>query len=94
MNERRIDITRDECTEIEALFNKYQSYCNVLGFLSNYGSLDEDNTFFDKKWAEAIELNMELEKLKSKIDTKYRPTDEIYTQYYFDFNNSQLVYSK
>ena len=89
--EKRVKITREESEAVEILFNRFSGYCNILGYLAKYGSID--TSLFDKKWAEAVEINTELNKLKETLDRKYHPQDNIqYTQYEFDFFDYQMVY--
>lgn len=90
--ETRVKITNEESRNVEILFLKFRSYCNILGVISNYDSIDNDR--FDRKWAEAVELEMELSKLKSALDKKYRPQDGVqYNEYKFDFENKEMVYT-
>ena len=89
--ENRITILPEESEKVEKLFFQFNNYCNILGYLAKYGSID--TSLFDKKWAEAVEINTELTKLKETLDRKYHPQDNIqYTQYEFDFFDYQMVY--
>ena len=87
----QVPITTEESQAVEALFIKYTGYCNILGYLAKYGTLDTD--IFDKKWEEAVQISYELETLKKELDMKYHPQDGIeYTVYEFDFKTKQMVY--
>ena len=88
--EKRIKITPEESRSVEILFNRFTGYCNILGYMANYGSLDTN--LFDKKWEEAVNINNELEALKRELDTKYRPLGA-WSSYEFDFNTEEMVYT-
>lgn len=88
--DKRIKIEQAECDKVESLFMQFNAYCSILGYLANYGSIDNEK--FDKKWSEAVALEIELDKLKSKLDAKYHPTEGQYLQYNFDFDHSEMVY--
>ena len=86
-------ITAEENHKIRDLFLRFNSYCNILGYLAQYGSLDTN--LFDKKWEEAVTLDKELTLLKQELDKKYHPQDnENYDHYEFDFANCQIIYTR
>lgn len=85
----RIHITQEESELVELLYARFTSYCNILGYLTQYGSLD--TTLFDKKWEEAVNLDIELSKAKQEIDTKYHP-DGKWDRFEFDFKNCDIIY--
>lgn len=92
MEEKRIDITEEENIQVEKLFMQFTGYCEILAYLSKAGSIETDK--FDKKWAEAVELYHQLEKIKQALDEKYHPLDgNNYTSYRFDFDEAQMVYT-
>lgn len=88
-----VQITEAESYSVNQLFSRYNTYLNMLGYLAKYGSLDTD--LFDKKWEEAVEINIKLEQLKNELDIKYHPNDNInYSEFYFDFINHRMVYKQ
>ena len=92
MKELRVKITHEENAEVERLYLELNNYYSILGYMSKYGSLDTN--IFDKKWEEAIELGIKLDKLKEQLNRKYYPVENSmeYKDYYFDFINEELVY--
>ena len=89
--EQRIKIEEAESKAVETLFYQFNSYCGILGYMAKYGSLDTN--LFDKKWEEAVNINIELEKLKQQLDKKYHPNDTNQcTGYEFNFNTNELIY--
>lgn len=88
--EKRVKITREESEAVEILFNRFSGYCNILGYLTNYGSLNTE--LFDKKWEEAVKISNELEILKHEVDMKYHPDGE-WSSYEFNFKTEELVYT-
>lgn len=88
--EIRVHIDDEENDQVELLFTRFIGYCEILGYLAKYGSIDTD--LFDKKWEEAVIINKELEALKTELDIKYHPLDSNYTNYRFDFLNHEMVY--
>lgn len=90
--ETKVKIDRQESAEVERLFMEFNGYCSILGYLSNYGAVDTDR--FDKKWAEAVEIETKLEKLKANLDKKYHPDDgKDYHSFNFDFDNCEMIYT-
>lgn len=90
--ETKVKITTEESEQVENLFMYFTSYCNLLGYLSNYGSLDTD--IFDKKWEEAIRLDQQLTSLKEQLDKKYHPQDGLeYESYKFNFTTAEMIYN-
>ena len=89
--EKRVHIDQEESERIEILYNRFVGYCEILGYLTKYGSIDTD--LFDRKWEEAVLINKELSALKTALDLKYHPQDHIeYNNYIFDFINNEMVY--
>lgn len=82
----------EESDSVQRLYIDFRGYCNILGYMAQFGSLD--TSIFDKKWAEAVELNYALEKLKAEMDLKYHPQDgNNYISFEFDFANKEIVYT-
>ena len=91
MEKKIVPITVEESEKVEKLYMEFTGYCEILGYLSKVGSIDTDK--FDKKWTEAIEINYELEQLKSSLYEKYKPENyEQYTSYVFNFQNHEMVF--
>lgn len=88
--ETRVHIDEKEIEQVEILHTRFTGYCEILGYLAKYGSINTD--LFDKKWEEAVIINKKLEALKATLDMKYRPQDKEYTNYIFDFINCEMVY--
>ena len=87
----KVQITPEESHKVELLYNQFTGYCNILGYLAQYGSINTN--LFDKKWEEAVEINRELEALKAELDMKYHPQDGVeYKNYSFDFIQYLMVY--
>lgn len=90
--ETRVKILPEESKEVERLFLQFTGYCNILGYLANFGTVDTDK--FDRKWAEAVDLEGNLTKLKAQLDTKYHPQDgNDYHTFVFDFDTHEMVYT-
>lgn len=88
---QRIDITPEENDEIERLFLTYNSYMSMLQYLA---STDMGSTpVYDKKWKEASDIWIELDKKKRAAEFKYKPAGE-WDSYEFDFENQQVVFVK
>lgn len=87
---KAIDITQEESEKVERLFYQYNSYMSMLEFLAPSIS---DTAVYDKKWDEASELWIELDKAKTAIEAKYKPEGN-WDRYEFDFDNVQVVFTK
>ena len=87
---KAIDITQEESDKVERLFYQYNSYMSMLEFLAPSIS---DTAVYDKKWNEASELWIKLDKAKTAIEAKYKPEGN-WDRYEFDFNNAQVVFTK
>ncbi len=87
---KAIDITREESEKVERLFYQYNSYMSMLEFLAPSIS---DTAVYDKKWDEASELWIKLDKAKTAIEAKYKPEGN-WDRYEFDFDNVQVVFTK
>ena len=88
---QKISITAEENDEVERLFLTYNSYMNMLQYLAN---TDMGNTpVYDKKWKEASDLWIQLDKKKRDIEIKYKPAGD-WDSYEFDFDNYQVVFVK
>jgi len=87
---KEISITSNESEHIEKLFYKYNSYINMLEYFTNLPAM-RDSVTYEKKWDEAVEINMELEKAKRAIEFKYKPEGN-WDGYEFDFNKSKVIF--
>ena len=90
--EKRIKITQEENDNVYNLYTSHISYLNILQFLINNGPV-QDKELYDKKWDEAIALNIKLDEAKRAIEQKYKPAGD-WERYEFDFNNQQVVFIK
>ena len=86
--ERKITITQEENDEVYKLFSTYMSYMSMLQYL---GENSTNTEIYDRKWAEAVELNIKLDKLKKDIEKKYKPAGN-WNRFEFDFDNNQVVF--
>ena len=87
----RVKIKQEDSELVERLFIEFQGDCNILGYLSNYGSFDEE--FYDRKWEEAVQINHQLEEAKAAMDREYHPDDgQPYVMYEFDFSSGDMIY--
>lgn len=89
---KTVTITQTECDQVENLFTKYQAYLAILGYLTSHEGIAEDNALYNNKWEEAVQLYIELEKVKAAIDNHYHPEGN-WTSFTFNFNNSTIVYT-
>ena len=88
---KAIQITMEENENVEKLFLTYSSYMNMLQYLTEQAT--DNNPIYDKKWNEAVELWIKLDKAKKEIEKKYKPAGN-WDSYEFDFENSQVVFIK
>lgn len=91
MKKQKIAITREENDQVEQLFTKHTSYLSMLEY---FAAQKLDNSpIYEKKWNEAAELWIQLDKAKRNIEKKYKP-DGDWDRYEFDFDNHQVVFIK
>ena len=88
---KAISITQEENHNIETLFLTYSSYMSMLQFFAEQGV--ENSAIYDKKWSEAVELWIKLDKAKKEAEKKYKPSGH-WDSYEFDFDNQQVVFIK
>ena len=88
---KAVSITEEENKNIENLFLTYSSYMSMLQFFAEQGV--ENSAIYDKKWNEAVELWIKLDKAKKKNKKKYKPSGH-WDSYEFDFDNQQVVFVK
>ena len=86
-----IKITKEENDKIYSLYSTHISYLNMLEYLINANI--QKTEVFDKKWQEAIDIDLQLSKAKRDIEKKYKPSGE-WDRFEFDFDNSQVVFIK
>ena len=48
---------------------------------------------YDKKWDEASQLWIDLDKAKRAVEKRYKPAGD-WDSYEFDFDNQQVVFTK
>ena len=89
---KRIKIQEEESRNVEAMFYTYQSYLSVLTYLVQEKNVPK-NDFVDKKFQEAIELNIKLEQEKERVANKYFPDGE-WDSYVFRFQTSELEFAR
>ena len=89
----KIFISKDDSDFIEALHTTFISYCNILNYLRIHNP--DSEKLFEDKWAEAVYINSELEKLKDDLGKQYYPNDgHKYTSWEFDFIAHQIIYKE
>lgn len=88
---KEIIITIEESDNVYRLFSTYTSYMNVLQYFIN--NEIADNTIFDKKWNEAIELDKQLTKAKQDVEKKYKPEGD-WDRFEFNFDKHTVVFIK
>ena len=88
--EQRVKITREESDKIYNLYSTHIAYMNILQYLMSTGTI-KDVAFYDKKWNEAIAINIELDAEKRKIERKYKPAGR-WDRFEFDFENQTVVF--
>lgn len=88
--EKIVPITYEESSNVENLFNTYNSYMAMLEYFANTKSNTE---MYEKKWDEAVQLHTKLDKAKRDIEKKYKPLGE-WKSFEFDFENSQVIFIK
>ncbi len=91
MKKQKIAITREESDRVEQLFTKHTSYLSMLEYFAAQGL--DNSTIYEKKWNEAAELWIQLDKAKRDVEKKYKP-DGDWDRYEFDFENHQVVFVK
>ena len=89
--EKRVNIKCEESDKVEDLFLKYSSYMSMLQYFAEQGL--EQSPIYDKKWNEAVELWIKLDKAKREVEKKYKPEGN-WDSYEFDFENYQVVFLK
>ena len=87
--EKRIDITPDESCRVEQLFDHFNAYVNILSYFGDKAT--EENSVFDRKWAEAVEIDIELTHLKRELEKKYKPEGH-WDSFEFDFIHHQIIF--
>lgn len=89
--EQRVNITAEESQNVENLFMTYSSYMSMLQYFAEQGL--ENSSIYDKKWNEAVDLWIKLDKAKHAVEKIYKPTGD-WDSYEFDFENQQVVFHK
>lgn len=90
--QQEIKITEEENTQIEDLFTRYSSYMGMLEYLSFSAMEVSDSPIFEKKWNEAADLWIQLDRAKHKIEAKYKPAGN-WDHYEFDFDECKVIFS-
>lgn len=86
---KSVPIKYEESIEVQRLFHKYNALLAVLAYMNDNSS--KYTEFLDKKVDEATELYIELEQVKDKYGTQYRPQGD-WQHYTFDFDNNVIIY--
>ena len=89
--EKRIKITPGESENVQMLYSTYISYMNILQFFMNNPITNQE--LFDRKWEEAVQLNIKLDEAKRAVEKEYKPAGE-WDRYEFDFDKQQVVFIK
>ena len=88
---QEVIITQEESDNVYRLFSTYMSYMNVLRYFVENGLAE--NPIYDKKWNEAVELDVKLTEAKQAVEKKYKPTGN-WDRYEFDFDRHMVVFIK
>ena len=89
--EKRIKITPEESENVQILYSTYISHMNILQYFMNNPVTNQE--LFDRKWEEAVQLNIKLDEAKRAIEKEYKPTGD-WDRYEFDFDKQQVVFIK
>ena len=89
--EKRIKITPEESENVQILYSTYISHMNILQYFMNNPVTNQE--LFDRKWEEAVQLNIKLDEAKRAIEKKYKPAGE-WDRYEFDFDKQQVAFIK
>lgn len=89
--EKRIKITPGESENVQMLYSTYISYMNILQFFMNNPITNQE--LFDRKWEEAVQLNIKLDEAKRAVEKAYKPAGD-WDRYEFDFDKQQVVFIK
>ena len=84
---KEIKITYEESENVERLFTKYNSYMSMLEFFAN----TTNTAMYDRKWEEASQIWIELNKAKRAIEEKYKPQGN-WDSFEFNFDNHSVVF--
>jgi len=84
---KEIKITHEESENVERLFAKYNSYMSMLEFFTN----TTNTAMYDRKWEEASQIWIELNKAKRAIEEKYKPQGD-WDSFEFNFDNHSVVF--
>ena len=87
---KAITITKAESENISRLFYKYNAYMNMLEYLA---ARITDSAIYEKKWEEAVNIWIELDRAKVAVEKKYKPAGD-WDRYEFNFDDSQVVFIK
>ena len=87
---KEIPIPKEESDEIERLFLKYSSYLSMLDYFSGNTTF-RDSELYDKKWNEATESWIELDKAKRAAEMKYKPEGN-WAGYEYDFERYKVIF--
>ena len=90
--EKRVKISPEDNQEVYVLYSTYMSYLSILQFLMNNENINNQE-IFDKKWNEAVEINIKLEEKKRSVERNYKPVGD-WDKFEFDFENQQVVFIK
>lgn len=89
---KEIPITSEESANVERLFMSHNAYLSMLQFLSD-NNVSSNTEIYDRKWNEAVDLWIKLDKAKTNIEKKYKPAGD-WDHYEFDFEKQQVVFVK
>lgn len=89
---KEISITSEESANVERLFMSHSAYLSMLQFLSD-NNVSSNTEIYDRKWNEAVDLWIKLDKAKTDIEKKYKPAGD-WDRYEFDFEKQQVIFVK
>ena len=88
---KEVIITQEESNNVYRLFSTYTSYMNVLRYFMENNMAD--NSIYDKKWNEAVEIDIKLTEAKKAVEKKYKPAGD-WDRFEFDFDRHMVVFTK
>ena len=88
---KEVIITQEESDNVYRLFSTHVSYMNMLQYFMNNDM--SEHPIYDKKWNEAVELNIKLTEAKQAIEKKYKPAGD-WDRFEFDFDRHIVVFIK
>lgn len=91
MTQIRVNISHEDSSLIERLFYEYNAAKDIISYLMQQENINE--SYLQQYINIAERRFVELEMQKSEVDRHYRPPALRATNYEFDFENEDLIYT-